>query len=236
MNCIIYYSNTNQSKLVAEYFKEKLSWNIYDLNNPKERNIIINEIYETTVIVFPVYCQSVPDFIKKIIKNIKSKYIIPIATYGKMCYGNALFNFKKYYKNRKIIAAAYVPMNHSYLNEKEVTYLSKLDLVIEKINNNNLTEIIIKKSYKNIFAPLLKDLRSRMLVKMDIDLTKCINCGKCEKECIYEGIKNHKFNKKCIRCLKCKTNCPANAITHKNRYILKKYLNKTKQEDFLVFI
>ena len=40
MNCIIYYSNTNQSKLVAKYFKEKLSWNIYDLNNPKESLVI----------------------------------------------------------------------------------------------------------------------------------------------------------------------------------------------------
>ena len=219
MNGIIYYSNTNQSKIVAEYFANEMGWDVYNLNQHEQAQKAVNITFEKVVLVFPVYCQNVPDVVKDFLKKLNTRYLTLIATYGKMCYGRVLYEIQKSYTDGEIIAAAYVPMKHSYLQEEIKNNFDELSLVIQKTLNNP-KPIIIKKTYKNLFANIGKDMRSRMLVKITFDKEKCISCGKCETECLFNGIKNGNVNSNCIRCLKCVTNCPRGALGFHNSFLL----------------
>lgn len=225
MNGIIYYSNTNQSKIVAEYFVNKIGWDLYDLNNYEHTQKAVKATFEKVVLIFPVYCQNIPNVVKDFLKKLNARYLTLIATYGKMCYGRVLYEIQKDYTNGEIIAAAYVPMKHSYLQEETETNLDALSSVIQKTLSNP-KPIIIKKTYKNLFANIGKDMRSRMLVKITFDKDKCISCGQCETQCLFNGISNGKVNNNCKRCLKCVTNCPRGALEFHNSFILNIYLKK----------
>lgn len=236
MNGIIYYSNTNQSKAVAEYLVNEIGWDLYDLNDCEQTQKAAEATFERIVLIFPVYCQNAPDVVKDFLKKLKTRYLTLIATYGKMCYGRALYEIQQSYKDGEIIAAAYVPMKHSYLQEKTETNLEALSLVVQKTLNDDPQPIIIKKTYKNPFASVGKDMRSRMLVKIVFDKEKCTNCKKCERECLFNGIVNGKVNSNCIRCLKCATNCPAGAISFNNSFFLSIYLKKKPMNNFEIYI
>lgn len=51
------------------------------------------------------------------------------------------------------------------------------------------------------------------LLRYEVDMDKCIDCGKCKKSCPMD-IDLHKepASKLCVRCGKCKKNCPTGAI------------------------
>ena len=236
MNGIIYYSNTNQSKCVAEYFERQLKWQLYDLNKLEQAEKASNIVFEKVVLIFPVYCQNIPDIISEFLRKLTAQYLTVVATYGKMCYGRVLYEIQQNYKNGKIIAGAYVPMKHSYLQEKTNNDFGALSPLVKKTQENNPDPIELKKTYKNVFADFAKNTRSRMTVKITFDKEKCIYCNKCERECLFNGIKNHKTNKNCIRCLKCVTNCPSKALGFKNSLALRIYLKKKPNDTYKVFI
>ena len=227
MNGIIYYSNTNQSKAVAEYFANKTGWEIYDLNQCEQAKTAANISFEKAVLIFPVYCQNVPDVVNSFLEHLTARYLTLVATYGKMCHGRTLYEIQQNYTAGEIIAAAYLPMKHSYSQEKtENTDFNLLLPILQKNKSFDLTPIKIKRTYKNIFANFGKNLRSRLIVKITYDKQKCIACGKCENQCLFNGITNGKTNGNCIRCLKCVTNCPTNALHFKNSLMLSVYLKK----------
>ena len=236
MNGIIYYSNTNQSKAVAEYCKNELAWDIYDLNQPKQTEEALLTSFEKVILIFPIYCQNIPDIVKSFLKKLNARYLTVIATYGKMCYGRVLYEVQKIYTSGDIVAAAYIPMKHSYLCEDTKNDFSKLFLLLQKVLKNQPEPIIIKKTYKNLFANLAKDMRSRIILKITFEKSKCTNCRKCESECLFNGIKNGKTNKKCIRCLKCVTNCPSGALSFRKSLPLRIYLKKKPVDKFVLYI
>lgn len=236
MNGIIFYSNTGQSKNVADFIFSKTSWELYDLNNPYDRVKAVNTNFERAILIFPIYCQNAPRIITDTLKMLNAKFLTVIATYGKMCYGKVLYDIQERYSAGKIIAAAYFPMNHSYLNESEDVNFEALNCIIDKNLNNSTSAVSIEKTYKNILADVAIGTRSRMGVRLTIDGKKCTKCKKCEAECLYEAIKNGKTNSKCIRCLKCKTNCPSGAISHKNRLPLRLYLSKRKINEIKIYV
>ena len=59
MNAVVYYSNTGQSKAIAEYFAHQLSFPLADVEQ------LSNVCYENLVLVFPVHCQNVPPVAQK---------------------------------------------------------------------------------------------------------------------------------------------------------------------------
>ena len=226
MNAVIYYSNTGQSKRIAEYFADKTSFalcGIFDLSE---------YVFDTAVLVFPVHCQNAPDCVKNFLKRLSVKNLIVIATYGRMCCGNILNYIQKHYRHN-IIAAAYVPTKHSYLCENGFEDFDRLNAIVSKISNP--APVKIPKMYKNPFADFGKGLRSRTGVKLYKD-QNCNNCGQCNAVCDNNAINNGKTNGKCIRCLKCVENCPNNSLHFKLRLPMRLYLRKKKQNDLIIYV
>ena len=106
MNSVIFYSNTGQSKAVAEYFADALSYPLLDIKENKTAE------YQNLVLVFPVLCQNIPDVVKGFLQRIKVENLTIIATYGKMCCGNVLWEIQNKYQHT-IVAAAYIQTKHS---------------------------------------------------------------------------------------------------------------------------
>jgi len=227
MNAALYYSNTDESKRIAEYIAEQTHFALTDLTKTTEY------VYEYAVAVFPVHCQNVPQAVKNFLRRLQTKYLVLIAAYGKMSYGNALYEIQRNYR-LNIIAAAYVPTKHSYADEPRFEDFYRLAPVIDKIKNP--TQITIPRSNKNIFANFLPKLRSQIGCKIVKDKNLCNNCGLCSTNCLQNAIKDGKTNRRCIRCTRCVQVCPQRALTVKLRPILKNYLKKPKTADLLIYV
>lgn len=227
MNQVIYYSNTGQSLQIAQYFSKTLGYSICNVVEATSIN------YNNLILVFPVHSQNLPIMIKKFLKKVTVTYLTAIATYGKMCCGNVLYEIQKKYK-MNLIAGAYVPTKHSYLkNDKSFQAYEQLNPILEKIKNPR--SIKIPKLYKNIFSNFLPRLRSKLSLKL-IKTAKCCSCGACTRACDFKAIKEGIPNHKCIRCLKCITICPYNALDFKQSFLLQIYLKKQKSDQFILYI
>lgn len=226
MNAIVFYSNTNQSKRIAQYFADKLGYSLLDVFEVTEY------AFDNLVLVFPIHCQSLPDKIKEILSKTQAKNLALIAAYGKMCHGNALYEAQKKYR-LNIVAGAYVPTKHSYLNEDEFDDFSALDGVVQKVLAPS--PITIPKSYKNPFSDFLRNTRSRIGVKIYKN-KNCDNCDVCSHICPNNAITNGVSNKHCIRCLKCVNGCPKCALEYKLRLPMRTYLKKKKQDELIIYI
>lgn len=225
MNAVIYYSNTYQSKRLAEYFAEITSFELFDIFDlPKYA-------FDTAILVFPVHCQNIPYPVKDFLACLRAERLIAIATYGKMCCGNVLNELQRRYRHN-IIAAAYVPTKHTYLSESGFDDFSKLNVIVSKITTPST--INIPKIYKNPFSNFFTGLRSRMGVKIYKD-PQCNNCGKCSAICNNKAIEKGKINRNCIRCLKCVENCPNKSLHFALRLPMRLYLQKKQQNDLIIY-
>jgi len=227
MNAVAFYSNTGQSKAVAKYLANKLGYPLVDVELSAEK------CYHNLVLVFPVYAQNIPKIVKDFLKDILVDNLTLIATYGKMCYGNVLYEIqKKYQKN--IIAGAYVPTKHSYLsNDDAFCEFEKLEPVIEKIKNPDF--IRLPRMYKNPLADIFPDLRSRLGLKI-LKNERCDGCNACGERCSFGAIESGKVNRSCIRCLRCVHACPHRALEVKLRLPLKLYLRKKKTDKVIIYV
>lgn len=225
MNAVIYYSNTNESKRIAEYFAKQLKFSLVNIANAEYN-------YENVVLVFPVHCQNVPQAVTQFLNSFASQNLTLIATYGKMCHGNVLYEIQNKYKFN-IVAAAYVPTKHAYLNEPRFSNFERLHRVVDKTLNPST--IKIPRSYKNPLANAFKGLRSRIGVKI-IKNNDCDNCGLCQTDCPQGAIANGETNCQCIRCFKCVANCPKQALTFKTTTAMSVYLKKKKQDELVIYI
>lgn len=228
MNCVIYYSNTGHSKRIAEYFARQTGYELLDLTT------LCGYEFETVILVFPIHCQNIPRAVKTALNKICATALVMIATYGKMNYGNVLYEIQHHYKHN-IIAAAYVPTQHSYVPDPldEFNDFESLDAIIKKLDAPS--PVTIPKSSKNPFSDLFPDFRSRLGVKIFKD-ENCDNCGVCNAACAEHAIKNGKPNKNCIRCLKCVTVCPQNSLHFSNRLPMRIYLHKKKVDRLVIYV
>lgn len=226
MNAVIYYSNTNQSRIIAEYIAGKLNWTILEISAAKGRS------FENAVLVFPVYCQNIPDAVKDCLKELRAENLSVAATYGRMSFGNVLNEVQNKYQSR-IVAAAYIPTKHTYLEEAGFSDFESLKPLIEKIKNPS--EITVSKSFKNPLADICPALRSRMGVRIAVSKA-CTGCGLCEKLCEQKAVVCGKVGKSCIRCLKCVTNCPSKAMSFRCRLPMKLYLKKKKLNKTVLYV
>ena len=228
MTEVYYFSGSGHSFAVAKDISKQLRCEIAEIGGKNERR----SMGETTIVVFPVYCQNIPGPVKVFLQKIPSKYIVLIATYGKISYGNVLYEAQKLVRG-EVIAGAYIPTGHTFLNGGYFFDAAVLPPIAERIKSPQ--EVHIPKTCKNPLSNIFPAFRSRIGVKI-IKNNHCSNCGICEKNCPAEAIKNGKINSKCIRCLRCVTNCPQKALQHKNRQILKKYLKSHYKEEVVLYL
>ncbi len=227
MNAVIYYSNTAQSKAIAQYLSEKLEYPLVNIEGNK------SDSYKNAVLVFPVLCQNIPDTVKTFLKTVDVECLTVIATYGKMCRGNVLWEIQNGYK-QNVVAAAYVPTKHAYIeNDSQFCDYNKLSALIQKIKQPSA--IKLPKLYKNPFASLFPKQRSRAGIKI-YTTANCNGCNICGERCSLNAINYGVTNSDCIRCLRCIDICPEHALKFKARLPLKLYLKKKKQNDLIIYV
>lgn len=225
MNAVVYYSNTGQSLAIAKYVASRLSYPLIEI-------LSAEAYYENLVLVFPVHNQGLPVFIKDFLKRCTIKNLTAIAAYGKMCCGNGLYEIqKKYHKN--IVAGAYIPTKHSYIEEASFEEFQQLDSLIEKIKNP--MPIKLPRLYKNIFANFMPRIRGRIGVRIKTN-SLCDSCGVCTKNCFQHAIKDGVITSNCIRCLKCVYACPKKALSFEIKPLLRLYLKKKRQNQVILYI
>lgn len=224
MNAVIYCSCTGHCKAVAQKLSARLGYTLTDYTEATDN-------YSAAVIVFPVHCQSFPPFLKSFFQNVKAECAALIAIYGGARAGNAVYEAKKLIK-APVIAAAYLPSGHSYLNDGFIP--DELpEAFIAKICDPS--PVYIPRRKKTPFAAFLPSLRSRAVIKI-LRNGKCVRCNKCGDGCPTGGIINGKTNLKCVRCLKCVASCPRGALEIKKTRVLCRYLEKAKQDETVLYI
>lgn len=229
MTFVYCFSGSGHSMAVADFFAEKLNSGV---------KLICKELAnqelqcQTAVVVFPVYCQNIPNPVKDFLKELDSKHIVLIVTYGKISYGNVLYQAKKLVSG-KVIAGAYIPTGHAFLKENFEFNLNALFPIFDRIEHPKIAKI--PKSSKNIFAGFFPSWRSRIGVKI-IKTSACNSCNICGKNCPMGAINKGNINSKCIRCLRCVSNCPKDAIAFENRSILKRYLENHHKDEVKVYL
>ena len=227
MNAVVFYSNTGQSRAVAEFFAERLKYAIVDIWECKEVR------YHDLVLVFPVHCQNIPDAVKAFLERVSADNLTVIATYGKMCCGNVLHEIQQKYPHH-IVAGAYVPTKHSYIDDDEIFCdFDRLMPVIEKIKQPS--EIVLPRLYKNPLADVFPVLRSRLGLRI-CRSADCSTCGACTAQCPVGAIRNGMTGCRCIRCVKCVTVCPKQALTVKMSLPMKLYLRQKKANRLIIYI
>ena len=232
MNIILSFSPTNQSYHIAQYFAKQLSWDIYDITSHiNQSKFDYQKEYQYVIITFPVYSQSIPLPLIKVLKNIKGKYFILIATYGKMGTGDVLYDARRLIKG-EIIGAAYIPSRHSYKDNHEFTEFDKLETLLRRINTT--TAINIPKRKRHMLAKVFPNLRSRLNVRLKVN-NKCIKCNHCNSICPTNAINNGRINNKCIRCLRCYYECPIKGLDVKYALPLRMYLKKDKLNQLIIY-
>ena len=227
MNAVVFYSNTGQSKVIAAYFANQLGYPLADME------IKCAEYYQNLVLVFPVHCQNIPDIVKSFLKNISVENLTVVATYGKMCCGNVLYEIQKNYQ-KNIVAGAYIPTKHSYIdNDDAFCDLDELKPIVEKVKEPSYIQL--PRLYKNPLADIFPKLRSRIGLAIQKS-ENCNGCNLCAERCSFGAIKSGTTNRKCIRCLKCVESCPRQALKIKLGMPLKLYLRKKKSNKIIIYV
>ncbi len=227
MNAVVFYSNTGQSKAIAAYLANQLGYPLADMETK------CAEHYQNLVLVFPVHCQNIPDIVKIFLKNISVENLTAIATYGKMCCGNVLYEIqKKYQKN--IVAGAYIPTKHSYIDNDDVFCdFDELKPIVEKVKEPSYIQF--PKLYKNSLADVSPKLRSRLGLTIQRS-ADCSGCNLCAERCAFGAIQSGITNSKCIRCLRCVESCPRQALKIKLGLPLNLYLRKKKTNKLIIYV
>lgn len=225
VNAVVYFSSSGQCALAAKRLAKELG---FALSGSMEK--VTDREFESLVAVFPVYCQGVPEPVKKFLKSVEAEYFSFLALYGKMSPGNALYEAHKI-TGKKTVAAAYVAGNHTY-NFEKAKEIALPQEVIRKILNPSY--IKLPRRIKAPFAGVFPAARSRLLIKLKRN-GKCVNCNICGDVCPQKAINNGIVSGRCIRCLKCVLSCPEGALDTTKRSILKKYLSKPRYDKTVIY-
>lgn len=227
MNAVVFYSNTGASKAIASYFADKLEYPLIDIEAAD------TDHYQNLVLVFPVHCQNIPAIVKAFLKKIAVENLTAVATYGKMCCGNVLYEIQTSYQ-KNIVAGAYIPTKHSYIDGDEAFYdFDSINAIVEKVKAPSYIQL--PKRYKNPLADAFPRLRSRIGLKIRKS-TSCSGCNLCAEHCSFGAIKAGTTNRRCIRCLKCVDICPRKALKVKLGLPLKLYLQRKKANEIIIYL
>ena len=220
------FSGSGHSLAIARFFAKKLNTDLVTITSDTDCKDDI------AVVVFPVYCQNIPQTVAEFLKNSSANHIVLIATYGRISHGNVIWEASKL-TGAVVIAAAYVPTGHSFLGEGTAFDPEPLTPIFERISN--LRAATLKKERKNVLANFFPAWRSR--VGMRIARTdQCDSCNLCGSTCHIHAIQNGIIGRTCIRCMRCVNECPRSALRPKPRFFLKLYLKQKKRDDFVIYL
>lgn len=226
MTGVYCYSGTGHSRAVASFIAEKLQTTVCDIDFTRKT------VEETAVVVFPVYCQNIPSVVKAFLQAHSTKYWVLIATYGRISHGNVLWEAAKIAKSC-VIAAAYIPMGHTYLDASTDFDKKALDGILERIQNPR--PAILKRCKKNLLANVFPNWRSRLGVKITRS-RRCTGCNLCGEHCPVGAITAGRIHESCIRCPRCVSQCPEKALSFRLHPALKWYLKKQKKESPTIYL
>ena len=91
MTGVFCFTGSGHSLRVAEYIAEKLNSRVCMIDSKKPASA---EELQSAVVVFPVYCQNIPQPVKDFLKKLRTENAALIATYGKISCGNVLAEAK----------------------------------------------------------------------------------------------------------------------------------------------
>jgi len=214
MNRIFYFSGSGKTKRLAQFFEKELEISAESIIETKDFSA------ETAVVLFPVYCQNLPDPIKDFLPKLDAKKVAFAATYGRKSYGNVIEDAAKLTK-AEFIGGVCVPCGHSFLSEPDNFDFISLTPFWERIKNPQ--KATVKSAHKDFYADFIPAKRTRIGVKI-IRNKNCNSCGICTENCPMGAIENGIIEKNCIRCLRCVTCCPQKALEFKTLWFMKAYL------------
>ncbi len=228
MTAVYYFSGSGHSLAVARFFAETLHCSIEDISSRQVSSSVAN----IAVVVFPVYCQNIPSPVKNFLRRLKAPFAVLIATYGRISYGNVLCEAASLLSS-EVIAGAYVPMGHTFLNEDTFFDSNALAPILDRIHSPRKASI--PKEHKNVFADLFPALRSRIGVRIKKS-GACTDCGICTKICPMGAMQGNRIERQCIRCLKCVSSCPQKALSFENIRALESYLTRPGKNETKIYL
>lgn len=230
MDAVFYYSNSGESRRIAEFMAKECGFPIFDIT---DSNFIVPPC-RLAISVFPVYCQAMPPAVKKFLKNLSADRHILMATYGKMSFGNVLYDAQKCL-DTPVVAAAYLPTAHTYrTTDTPFSNFDALLPILQIAKSKHAPPIVIPKYPKNPLASVLPAWRSRMGLYL-LKKSSCTKCNLCAAVCPLHAIEYGKPNRRCIRCLRCVKACPQKALYTCQSLFLRLYLKREKEAPLYIF-
>lgn len=226
MTRIYCFSGTGHSQAVAAYFASRLGLDVLPITADTTGRA------DVAVVVFPVYCQNVPPPVMDFLHGLDAQYAVLIATYGKISYGNVLYEAAQA-TTAQIIAGAYVPTGHSFLGQDASFPTQDLEPIFARIASPK--QVHIPRSFKNPFASFFPAWRSRIGLQL-IKTDACNHCGLCTRSCPMGAIQNGVPDNRCMRCLRCVHVCPQKALRTRAQPVLKAYLKKQRRDRVVIYL
>lgn len=242
---IYYFSGTGNTWWAANELQKQLAQQghqveCYSIEATSKENILEQiEFTDHIVLGFPVYGSTAPkimlNFIDKFPKAAANQSASVFATQalasGDTAYFIGQVLIQKGFRLKQTMH--FRMMNNIHLPQFRF-YKPKNDYRLENLLNKALKEVKklshaiandeITITGNHALGHLLGNFQRAHVDKMidtisrkfDVDTSRCIKCGKCEKICPTQNIKrseeNYVFEHNCILCLRCYSQCPKSAI------------------------
>lgn len=215
MTAVFCFSAAGHSLAVAAYFADRLGVPVRELEDLMPCN--------TAVVVFPVYCENVPEPVRAFLPRLAAENVVLIATYGKMWHGNVLADAAKLVCGR-VIAGAYVPTGHTYRSEGTEFDAHGLEVIFDRITHPQ--PAVLPGQRKHLWADIFPAWRSRMGVDL-VRNENCNGCGLCRRNCPFHT---------CNRCLRCVVHCPRGALTFRLHPLMRRYLARPREDRLKIYL
>ncbi|MBR2041229.1 MAG: 4Fe-4S binding protein [Oscillospiraceae bacterium] len=225
---VYYFSGSGKSRRLAEYFGKKLDSPVLDITKLSPDDYFS----ETAVVIFPVYCQNLPDAVFDFLPKLKAEKVVFAATYGRKSYGNVIMDASEI-TNAKIIAGVCVPCGHSFLDEPDDFDFDAFEPIFERIKNPE--SAVISKAKKVFYADLVPARRTQIGVKLFRN-QNCNHCGKCIENCPTGAMEENSIGKNCIRCLRCVNECSQKALDFKTLQFMRIYLCRNRKNELKFYL
>lgn len=242
----IYFSGTGNTEFIIKLFKEELKRNeiactLIDVSKKKT----INDDYNFFIFGCPIHADFFPDYfmdwIEQNIKNGNNRKCIVFSTQaGKTAAGAEHLSEKLKQKGFKIEANTMIQMPQNFYLNGLFKKTPEDKCIMLKENAAKIVKTIVDKFLKGenvinnvsrfrvqsgriIYSMFKKYALGWAKNNLKVDMSLCVRCGKCVKNCPTKNIileEEINFKLQCLCCQKCLHGCPVNAFRFKNKKIL----------------
>lgn len=224
------FSGGGHSRAAADILAEELNVPVTDITTPAGRAALPPVAVPTvSVVVFPVYCQRMPQPVRTFLRSLREGSVVPVAVWGCVSHGDVLRQAQRAARI-PTVAAAYIPAGHSYLptadgmNLPDRSALARLAAAVRTLAQSNpQSSIRLPRAPRNPLSDLFPGWRSRLSVRLT-SRADCDVCGICTAACPVSAMHNGSPDSRCIRCLRCVSVCPRHALSFSCSRLLIRYL------------